>query len=194
MLGLSSALLILSLALLVTAELLANATELDLVFPRSDGRYAETDQGLPVLVALQHPDLAYHYGWGFRWTIYLKKYNNQAASGSVGAVIRNDTRWDANSTRLKVGFTGHLAPGEYSFEWVFGMGPWCKYLPGSAEYEYNPGLSEGSFDFIVEQGAPTPTFTGTCPTPVGAVSFAGLTTWHGFRVLRRSTRSRRRDF
>ncbi|KPM46154.1 Beta-glucosidase cel3A [Neonectria ditissima] len=172
-------LLTLCITLLVAAELPANATELDLVFPRSDGRYAETDQGIPVLLSLQHPQLAYHYGWGFRWTISLDKSLHLAASGTLGAVIHNDTEYSANSTHLEVAFTDHLAPGAYTFEWLFGMGPWCEYLPGSAAYDYNPGLSEGSFGFAIEEGAPTPTFTGTCPTPVGAISFTGLTTWHG---------------
>lgn len=31
------------------------------------------------------------------------------------------------------------------------MSPWCKYMPGRAEYSYNPRLSDGSMGFAIEQ-------------------------------------------
>ncbi|KAF3343038.1 hypothetical protein HYQ45_013518 [Verticillium longisporum] len=53
----------------VAAELPSNAIELDLVFPRAGGVYAETEIGLPVLVSLQNPNAAYHYGWSIEWSV-----------------------------------------------------------------------------------------------------------------------------
>ncbi|KAG7120268.1 hypothetical protein HYQ45_011933 [Verticillium longisporum] len=164
----------------VAAELPSNAIELDLVFPRADGVYAKTEIGLPVLVSLQNPNAAYHYGWSIEWpvshtTSETPRFWNM---GYFGAALKNDTKFDGNTTFLSDEI-GKLAAGEYRFTYDVRMGIWCAFRPGEVEYSASPRLNKGNFTFTVAADAPTPTFTGTCPSAIGSVSFSELTTFHG---------------
>ncbi|WYZ33826.1 hypothetical protein EsH8_I_000102 [Colletotrichum jinshuiense] len=175
-------LLVLFAAQLAIAELPANTIELDLVFPRAGGTYAATDNGLPVLLSLHNPDVAYHYGWVFSWDVYKKPHGKipSLPFNTIGAIIKNDTTY-ADNPHIEVAYTDHLDVGEYTFSWTVHTGPWCEFLsvPETTEYAANTKVGNGSFDFTIEQGAPTPTFTGTCPTALGMISYETLTTYHG---------------
>ncbi|KAF6830441.1 hypothetical protein CPLU01_07367 [Colletotrichum plurivorum] len=176
--------LLASCSQLVAADLPENAIELDLVFPRDGGKYAETSKGYPVLLNVQNPEVAYHYGYGFVWDIYSRNKNTYlrtAAHGTVGATILNDTKF-GDGPHLEVGFTGHLAAGDYTFAWVVGMGPQCEFIeqPAYSEYNLNPRIANGSFEFTVEKDGFEPTFTKSgknCPEPVGILSYASTTTY-----------------
>ncbi|TEA15631.1 hypothetical protein C8034_v001500 [Colletotrichum sidae] len=167
---------------LVGADIPDNAIELDLVFPRDGGKYGETPQGYPVLLNVQNPDVAYHYGFGFVWDIYSRNKNSYlrtAAHGTIGASILNDTDF-GDGPHLEVGTTGHLAAGDYTFAWVFGMGAQCEFTeqPAYSEFNLNPRISNGSFDFTVEKDGSEPAFTKTCPEAVGVLSYASTTTYN----------------
>ncbi|OLN94158.1 hypothetical protein CCHL11_07169 [Colletotrichum chlorophyti] len=167
---------------LASAELPANAIELDLVFPRKDGKYGETTNGYPILLNIQNPNVAYQYGYGFVWDIYSRNKNSYlrtAAHGSSGASIGNDSTF-GNGPHLEVGFTGHLAAGDYTFAWVFGMGAQCEFTeqPVYSEFNLNPRIANGSFDFSVEKDGSEPTFTKTCPEAIGSLSYASTTTYN----------------
>ncbi|KAL0933636.1 uncharacterized protein CTRU02_210435 [Colletotrichum truncatum] len=167
---------------LASADIPDQAIELDLIFPRKDGKYGEASKGYPVLLNIQNPDVAYHYGYGFVWDIYSRNKNSYlrtAAHGSLGATILNNTEF-GNNPHLEVGYTGHLAPGDYTFAWVFGMGAQCEITeqPFYSEFNLNPRISNGSFDFSVEKDGSEPTFTKTCPEPVGILSYASTTTYN----------------
>ncbi|KAK1966427.1 hypothetical protein LY78DRAFT_657318 [Colletotrichum sublineola] len=163
-----------------TAQLSPGTVELDLVFPRAGGKYAETSDGLPVVLSLQNPDVAYHYGWVFSWDVYKKPHPrvDRLPFNTIGSTLKNDTVYPDNP-RLEVAYTGHLDAGEYTFSWTVHTGPWCELVPGSSEYRANAKVANGTFEFTVESGAPTPTFTSTCATALGMISYASLTTYHG---------------
>ncbi|KAK1962972.1 hypothetical protein LY78DRAFT_718106 [Colletotrichum sublineola] len=167
---------------LVSAQLPANAIELDLVFPREDGKYGENSNGYPVLLNVQNPNVAYKYGFNFVWDIYSRNKNSYlrtAAHGVMGASIGNESTF-GNGPHLEVGKTSHLAPGDYTFAWVFGMGAQCEFTeqPDYSEYNLNPRIANGSFDFVVESSGKEPTFTKTCPTAIGSMSYASTTTYN----------------
>ncbi|KAM0273161.1 hypothetical protein ACHAQH_008452 [Verticillium albo-atrum] len=164
----------------VAAELPSNAIELDLVFPRAGGIYAETEIGLPVLLSLQNPNIAYHYGWSLEWTVSHTTSETPRfwTMGFFSAQLKNDTKFDTKTTFLSDEI-GKLHPGEYRFSYDFRMGIWCAFRPGEVEYSSNPRLNKGNFTFTVASDAPIPTFTGTCPSAIGSVSFSELTTYHG---------------
>ncbi|KAL0939781.1 uncharacterized protein CTRU02_206391 [Colletotrichum truncatum] len=157
-----------------------NTIELDLLFPRPGGTYAETPSGLPVLIALHNPDVAYHYGWVFSWDVY--KQPHRAVPGlpfnTIGAVIGNGTTYPDNP-HLETASTGRLEAGKYTFSWTFHTGPWCEISRSSAEYDHTKKVSNGTFEFTVASGAPTPTFTGTCATALGMVSYVSTTVYGG---------------
>ncbi|KAK1579916.1 uncharacterized protein LY79DRAFT_562822 [Colletotrichum navitas] len=167
---------------LANAQLPADAIELDLVFPRKDGKYGETSNGYPVLLNVQNPNVAYKYGYNFVWDIYSRNKNSYlrtAAHGVMGASIGNESTF-GNGPHLEVGKTGHLAAGDYTFAWVFGMGAQCEFTeqPDYSEYNLNPRIANGSFDFVVESSGKEPTFTKTCPTAIGSMSYASTTTYN----------------
>ncbi|KAK1659165.1 hypothetical protein BDP55DRAFT_733511 [Colletotrichum godetiae] len=173
--------LLASCSQLTSAELPADAIELDLVFPRGDGKYAETTNGYPVLLNVQNPDVAYKYGYNFVWDIYSRNKNSYmrtAAHGIMGASIGNESTF-GNGPHLEVGKTGHLAAGDYTFAWVFGMGAQCEFTeqPDYSEFNLNPRIANGSFDFTVETSGKEPSFT-TCPSAIGSMSYASTTTYN----------------
>ncbi|TQN64081.1 hypothetical protein CSHISOI_11339 [Colletotrichum shisoi] len=177
-----AATLLASCSQLARAQLPAEALELDLVFPRDDGKYGETANGYPVLLNVQNPDVAYKYGYNFVWDIYSRNKNSYmrtAAHGIMGASIGNESTF-GNGPHLEVGRTGHLAPGDYTFAWVFGMGAQCEFTeqPAYSEYNLNPRIANGSFDFVVESDGKEPNFTKTCPTAIGSMSYASTTTYN----------------
>lgn len=165
---------------LAAAQLSADGIELDLVFPRAGGRYAETNEGLPVLLSLQNPDVAYHYGWVFSWDVYKKPHPppDRLPFNTIGSILKNDTAYPDNP-HLEVAYTDRLGAGDYTFSWTIHTGPWCELSPSSVEYARNVKVANGTFEFAVDPAAPTPTFTGTCPTALGMISYAELTTYHG---------------
>ncbi|WYZ36064.1 hypothetical protein EsH8_X_000711 [Colletotrichum jinshuiense] len=173
--------LLASCSQLVSAELPENSIELDLVFPRENGKYGETTNGYPILLNVQNPDIAYQYGYNFVWDIYSRNKNSYlrtAAHGSVGATIGNGSTF-GDGPHLEVGATGHLAAGDYTFAWVFGMAAQCEFTeqPAYSEFNLNPRIANGSFDFTVEKDGSEPTFTKTCPTAIASMSYASTTTY-----------------
>ncbi|KAM0331336.1 hypothetical protein ACHAQA_003008 [Verticillium albo-atrum] len=164
----------------VAAELPSNAIELDLIFPRAGGVYAETERDLPVLLSLQNPEVAYHYGWSLEWSVYRAIPGTASfwQMGYFGARLKNDTRFEGDNTTFLSDVIGKLPAGEYRFTFDFRISAWCRFIPGEVEYGSSPRLNNGNFTFTVAQDAPTPTFTGSCPSAIGSASFAELTTWH----------------
>ncbi|TDZ32362.1 hypothetical protein C8035_v012456 [Colletotrichum spinosum] len=171
------------LARLTSAEIPDNTFEIDLVFPRAGGRYAETDDGLPVLLSIHNPNVAYLYGYRFWWDIYEQPhrtdYWNHSPRNLIGTYFGNGTTFsdaihlesDARSDRLEA--------GNYTFHWQLRGGAVCEITRSSAQYDSMFVIGNGSFGFAVESGAPTPTFTGTCPTALGAASFRSATVYRG---------------
>ncbi|KAL2877061.1 hypothetical protein SGCOL_007682 [Colletotrichum sp. CLE4] len=165
---------------LATAQLPTNAIEVDLVFPRAGGKYAKTSDGLPVVLSLQNPNVAYHFGWVFSWDIYKKPLENVRSLpfNTIGSILKNDSTYSDNP-HVEARYTEALDTGEYMFSWTVHTGPWCNLSNAWVEYSANHKVNNGTFDFTIEQGAPTPTFTGTCPTALGMINYASLTTYHG---------------
>ncbi|EXF77064.1 hypothetical protein CFIO01_01711 [Colletotrichum fioriniae PJ7] len=165
---------------LATAQLPTNAIELDLVFPRAGGKYAKTSEGFPVILSLQNPNVAYHFGWVFSWDIYKKPHEQieRLPFNTIGSILKNDTTYPDNP-HIEARYADVLDVGEYTFSWTIHTGPWCNLSKTWVEYSANEKISNDTFDFTIAQGAPTPTFTGTCPTALGMINYASLTTYHG---------------
>lgn len=185
---LSRALVVLlaTVTLAVASQLPPNVIELDLISPREDGQYAAPANSLPVVLSLQNPNVAYYYGWRFSFVVWSVEADDNTASsfytrGSLGASVRNDTMFDESDStaHLEVYDIDNIPAGEYNFSWEFRMGPWCEYLPGSAEYNHSPRVSRGLFRFAVEEDAPSPVSISACPSAIGMVGYETLTTYHG---------------
>lgn len=173
-----------------TAALPPNTHEFDLVFPRAGGRYAlATPDGggaLPVVLAVQNPDSAYHFGFQLWWDVYEQPHRadfwDHFPRFSIRADLGNDTTFPGDFTHLATAVTDALKAGAtYTFHWRLRTGPWCEYLPGSAEYRHSHEMANGSFEFAVEAAAAgsAPTFTGTCPSALGVAAFASTTVYRG---------------
>ncbi|KAF9872896.1 hypothetical protein CkaCkLH20_09759 [Colletotrichum karsti] len=166
----------------LTTALPNSTTEVDLIFPRPDNTYAPTPSGLPVLISLHNPTAANHFGWTFRWGVYKQPHPDIAHRlplNTISAAIGNDTTWPDNPHLITDATGKPLEPGTYTFHWNLRGSHWCEFLPGSAEYSDELFLTNGSFSFTVASGAPTPTFTGTCPTALGVVDYVSTTVYRG---------------
>ncbi|KAF6809712.1 hypothetical protein CSOJ01_06767 [Colletotrichum sojae] len=177
-----------------TAQLPPNTHEFDLVFPRAGGVYATQFENntvsLPIVLAIQNPDSAYRYGFSFWWDVYRQPHREDFYRHFprflIGASLGNDTTFPDNAPFLATAVTEMMDVGNYTFHWRLRTGAWCEYLPNntvynSAEYALEHQLANGSFSFAVEKGAPRPTFTGTCPTPLAVPAYASTTVYRGLK-------------
>jgi hypothetical protein len=161
-----------------------NGTEIDIVFPRVGGHYAETPQGLPVVVALQNPKIAYQYGWQVSWRVFTlprKEKQHSVEHGTLSGKIDTHLK-DKNNPEDVVFDIGHtqskLPPGNYELVWEIQTGSHCKEADHKAnEFVRNPIASSGSLSFVIATDAPTPTMIGVtgCPTAAAVLSFAHMT-------------------
>ncbi|KAK6077919.1 hypothetical protein SCUP515_04757 [Seiridium cupressi] len=86
-------------------------------------------------------------------------------------------------TLTGIALTGHSSldntlGGVYYFWWTFSIGTWCEYTNRSTTYSISQKISGGAFNVTMDPSAPYPTPTPpTCASFLGAVSYAGATTY-----------------
>lgn len=160
---------------------LGNTIEADLIFPHQDGRYAESNNGVPVVIGIQNTAAAARFGFKLRWQLLEAQDRRGEVSVMVGGggplaypgMSPNPSarlfEQNANSTITKPDWgttattTKHLSPGNYTLQWAFGVAPYCEFGKGEGEgtarYELLRWLTKGELRFVVVgagEAAPPP--------------------------------------
>ncbi|KAK1759926.1 hypothetical protein QBC47DRAFT_438218 [Echria macrotheca] len=177
--------------LLATPCSAANTTvELDIITPLANGRYrVNPNRGLGVVIAVQNEPIAGPHKWRFDWTVSSTTPGLFADTGSIGVP---QSFYQPGYPLQQNPFVGlshfpiystdkpdkPMLAGEYIFEWVFSIGPWCEFdADQSRTYSFGWPISNGSFRLTVAYDADWPDVqpTTTCASAAGQVSFGPTT-------------------
>lgn len=160
--------------------------EIDIVFPRDGATYPAMSP-FPVIFALQQPQILYKYGFEVDWSftpqvecdIYSEDYPDclSTAYGSISPSVGN-TGFPVPDTIGEEPIFAYdgaadIAPGVYVMNWEFDISRHCDDLYLIVEIHQYAEVSNGTVTFTVEDGAPMPTLTSSCPVVAGMVSYWG---------------------
>ncbi|KAK0646772.1 hypothetical protein B0T16DRAFT_458656 [Cercophora newfieldiana] len=156
--------------------------ELDIISPVENGRYRINQlTSLGVAIAVPNKAVGDTHGWIFDWNVHSADISSGTISANTGRIgtpqsnlfsritIQDGDPFIAISTSLSSGSNiseGLMPPGDYIFEWVFYICPWCEFvLDQSRIWSVTWPISNGSFRITVTDDAPWPVFDPTsCPS------------------------------
>jgi hypothetical protein len=120
--------------------------EVDIVFPREGGLYYETEL-FPIIIAVQNPAIAYHFGYHFSWTIDSEDDSN------------SDFRWGewffldskplpTDNPHFELDSIGPLDSGVWIFEWPLSLPLHCVEWALRVDQYFSDGVTNGSFNHL----------------------------------------------
>jgi len=190
-----SALFVATLLPTPTCSAPSDTMELDIITPVAGGLYrVNPGRLLAIVVAVQNKAIGDSHGWRFDWTVSSVSAVGKAIYADSGKIstpqgglytavtiqdgdpfigISNALRSDNGTTPV----SKPMPPGDYHFEWVFSVGPWCEFVPDqSMTWALSWPVKNGSFRITVADDAPWPELDSTsCPSVAGQVSFLATT-------------------
>ncbi|KAK9781743.1 hypothetical protein AB5N19_06175 [Seiridium cardinale] len=160
--------------------------EADVLWPRAGETFALNDKGMGMVIAIQNYAEAQKYGLNVDWLMCMDRpeqpgfrecdFAARYSDDSPLVVLRNDSSspgWSDNSKWKR-----RVYRNEPLLLWTFSIGPWCEYTNRNTTYGISHKISGGTFNVTMDPSAPYPTPTpATCASFLGAVSYAGVTTY-----------------
>lgn len=155
---------------------LPTSMEVDIVFPRPNGRYAATNK-FPLVIAIQNTAAAFEFGYEFSWDISSPDPNSLNFGGWGDIFVVEETSPPSADPYIQTNYTEALGLGEWVFSWTLSNARSCDSTAFSVYETLFSPISNGSFTFTVANDAPGPKFVGSCPSPVGVVSYSAVASY-----------------
>jgi hypothetical protein len=151
--------------------------EVDLIFPRPNGSYARTDH-FPVVLAIQNTAAAFEFGYGFSWLIDSADPDyHYGIEGDGDIFVVEQSSAPSQDPYIQYNHTAGLDAGEWKFTWSLTNARTCVEAGMFVDETFFTTISNGSFTFTIADGTPGPKFAGSCPSPVGVVSYSTVETY-----------------
>jgi hypothetical protein len=163
-------------SLSVALAQLPTSVEVDIVFPRPNGRYARTDH-FPVVLAIQNTVAAFEFGYGFSWLISPADPYAFGIEGQGDIFVVEETTPPLQDPYIQTNYTAGLDVGQWSLSWSLTNARTCVEAGMFVDETFFTTISNGTFTFTIADGAPSPKFAGSCPDPLGVVSYSTVETY-----------------
>lgn len=150
--------------------------EVDIVFPRPNGRYARTDH-FPVVLAIQNTAAAFEFGYGFSWLIVPADPDAFGIEGQGDIFVVEETSPLSEDPYIQTNYTAGLDVGQWNLSWALTNARTCVEAGMFVDETFFTTINNGSFTFTIADGAPSPKFAGSCPSPLGVVSYSTVETY-----------------
>lgn len=151
------------------------SVEVDIIFPHPNGSYARTDH-FPVVLAIQNTAAAFEFGYGFSWLIDSAN-SPYGIAGDGNIFVVEESSAPSQDPYIQYNHTAGLDAGEWKFTWSLTNARTCVEAGMFVDETFFTTISNGSFTFTIVDGAPGPKFAGSCPSPVGVVSYSTVETY-----------------
>lgn len=167
---------LISASLSVALVQVPTSMEVDIAFPRPNGRYARTDH-FPVVLAIQNTAAAFEFGYGFSWLIVPADPDAFGIEGQGDIFVVEETSPPSTDPYIQTNYTAGLDVGQWNLSWTLTNARTCVDAGMFVDETFFTTINNGSFTFTIADGAPSPKFAGSCPSPLGVVSYSTVETY-----------------